>query len=141
MPKRVRTQTIIGGPQGEDAKVVILMPTYGESRQYTKQLTLLERKINALIQQSESGDDPDETLATNLEALTDQLSTATSVYLSSHLLEWNWVDDNDDPLPKPHNDETVIDNLTNEEIAFVRDALNGATAQQEDGRKKLRMKS
>lgn len=141
MPKRVRTQTIVGGPQGDDAKVVILMPTYGESRQYTKQLTLLERKINTIIQDSDTGNDPDGTLATELESLTDQLSAATSIYLSAHMLDWNWVNDDDEPLPKPHNDQAVIDNLTTEEIAFIRDALNGATAQQEDGRKKLRMKS
>lgn len=36
-----------------------------------------------------------------------------------YVYDWNWVDENDKPLPLPKDDPTVIDSLTQTEIEFI----------------------
>lgn len=43
--------------------------------------------------------------------------------LRTHLVEWNWVDDNDQPLPKPQDEPSVIDDLTSDEAEFLANLL------------------
>ncbi len=43
-----------------------------------------------------------------------------------HVVEWNWVDDDGNPLPQPNQDPAVVDLLTNEEVMFLGQALSGA---------------
>jgi len=45
--------------------------------------------------------------------------------LADHLLDWNWVDDEDNPLPLPKNDPSVIDELTSAESEFLANLLMG----------------
>ena len=45
--------------------------------------------------------------------------------LKVHVLDWNWLDDNGDPLPKPKEDETVFDELTTDEVTFIINKLMG----------------
>lgn len=42
-----------------------------------------------------------------------------------HLLGWNWVDDDGNPLPLPSEDPAVIDLLTDEECTFLAEKLIG----------------
>jgi len=46
--------------------------------------------------------------------------------LAEHILSWNFVDDEGNPLPLPKDDPTVIDELTNEESEFIVDLLLSA---------------
>lgn len=41
------------------------------------------------------------------------------------VVDWNWVDDDDNPLPKPHEDETVVDQLTANEVLFISKQVQG----------------
>ena len=45
--------------------------------------------------------------------------------LASHILDWNWIDDEDNPLPLPKDDPNVIDELTNDESEFLANLLMG----------------
>jgi len=45
--------------------------------------------------------------------------------LRSHVLEWNWVDDNGDPLPQPQESVEVFDELTDDELRFLTEKLTG----------------
>jgi len=45
--------------------------------------------------------------------------------LKDHVLAWNWVDDNDEPLPLPKDQPDVLDELTNEEVEFLAGILMG----------------
>lgn len=36
-----------------------------------------------------------------------------------HIIDWNWVDEHDAPLPVPSKDASVIQGLTDEEVAFL----------------------
>lgn len=46
--------------------------------------------------------------------------------LAEHTMEWNWVDDEGNPLPQPHGNVEVIDGLTDEEFSFLADAIAGS---------------
>lgn len=45
--------------------------------------------------------------------------------LSKHILDWNWVDDEDNPLPLPKDDPDVLGELTNDETDFLSDLMTG----------------
>jgi len=57
--------------------------------------------------------------AGGLEAYADSMDL-----LRTHVLEWNWVDDDDKPLPHPQ-DADVFDELTIGEIQFLTEHLTG----------------
>lgn len=46
--------------------------------------------------------------------------------LAKHVIKWNFVDDERNPLPCPKDDPTVIDELTNEESEFLVNLLMGS---------------
>ena len=50
--------------------------------------------------------------------------------LANHIVDWDWVDDDGNPLPKPKGKISVIDMLTNEESEFISDLLVQANAKQ-----------
>ena len=43
--------------------------------------------------------------------------------LKQNVLEWNWVDDDDQPLPNPKDDTEVIELLTDDEIKILGEAI------------------
>ena len=43
--------------------------------------------------------------------------------LKQNVLDWNWVDDDDEPLPNPQDDPDVIELLTDAEIEILGNAL------------------
>ena len=45
--------------------------------------------------------------------------------LAKHVVKWNWVDDEGNPLPCPKDVPSVIDELTNEESEFLVGLLMG----------------
>lgn len=45
--------------------------------------------------------------------------------LSEHVVDWNWVDDEEKDLPLPKDDPDIIDDLTNDETEFLSDLLTG----------------
>ena len=49
--------------------------------------------------------------------------------LKTHVYEWNWVDDDDVPLPQPKDDPEVIDLLTDGEVDFLSARIQGSEAE------------
>jgi len=47
--------------------------------------------------------------------------------LTKHIVDWNWQDDNGEPLPKPRETADVIDELTNGETEFLVNLLIGSS--------------
>ncbi len=45
--------------------------------------------------------------------------------LREKVLEWNWTDDEDQPLPQPKDDAGVLDDLTDEEFNFLCECVVG----------------
>lgn len=46
--------------------------------------------------------------------------------LQSHVIAWNWVDDNDEPLPQVIDDPTILKQLTNAEVQFLSGCIIGS---------------
>jgi len=46
--------------------------------------------------------------------------------LTAHIVDWNWVDDDGNPLPLPKERPNVVDELTNEESEFLVEILTGS---------------
>lgn len=42
-----------------------------------------------------------------------------------HILAWNWVDDNGEPLPLPSADPTVVHRLNDVEMGFINTLFRG----------------
>jgi hypothetical protein len=49
--------------------------------------------------------------------------------LQTHVREWNWVDDDGQPFPQPKDDPSVIDLLTDDEVAFLSSLIQGSEAE------------
>ena len=45
--------------------------------------------------------------------------------IQRHLVDWNWVDDEDVPLPKPKDHPEVVDELSTDEVTFLANLLTG----------------
>jgi len=52
--------------------------------------------------------------------------------IKTHVLAWNWVDDNDEPLAQVPDDPSVVDELTNEESEFISNVLLYGRPEEED---------
>jgi hypothetical protein len=116
MPTRNRVRKITGGPQGDDAVVVILIPTVGEMREQNK-------------------------LAKSLGPESDEAEDAARKYLAAHVLDWNWMLDETTKLPNPHENPEVFAVLMQDELRFIGQALAGNAQQVAEEQKKLQMKS
>jgi len=106
MPQRQSQRTIRGGVQGEDAELVILIPTVGEQ--------------NAFFRDSIA-------IASTDPLKSEQVARA---YYARHVLSFNWVDADGAPLPQIHNNPDAIDALTAEEGRFIFQALQGQLPEQ-----------
>jgi hypothetical protein len=49
-----------------------------------------------------------------------------------HVVGWNWVDDDGEPLPLPGDDPGVVEALTDLEFSFVGDCLAGNEVEQKN---------
>ena len=49
--------------------------------------------------------------------------------LRTHVYTWNWVGDDDVPLPQPKDDPEVIDLLTDDEVEFLSARIQGSEAE------------
>ena len=88
--------------QGDDSWVEVSRLTVGEARR--------AEKIK---------DDPD----------TDSFAEVVGLY-QTHIINWNWVDDDGSPLPLPKDDPDVVDGLTADEFSFLGDCLAGSEEDQ-----------
>jgi hypothetical protein len=99
MPKRKRIQRVdTEAVQGEGSYVVIKRMLVGEIRSMAKRATG-DMKLLAVEMSSE--------------------------ILATHVVEWNWVDDEDNPLPVPYQNEEVFDQLSDEEFQFLSELMMG----------------
>jgi len=89
--------------QGEGSFVKVRAVLYGEAK-------LLRKSMNGMSEEEKV-------------AKIDQL-------LIEHVFDWDWVDDDGNPLPLPKDDPDVLNRLTAQEINFLGNAMNGSPADQ-----------
>jgi len=90
--------------QGEDSWVEVSRLTVGEARRA-----------------DQIKDDPN----------TDSFGEVVELY-QTHIVNWNWVDDDGEPLPLPRDDASVVDGLTADEFSFLGDCLAGSEEAQKN---------
>ena len=54
--------------------------------------------------------------------------------IRKHVVSWNWVDNDDNPLPLPTDDPNAILSLTDREVAFISSRVRGNVTEQELGK-------
>lgn len=97
MPKRQSVRQIASPHvQGAGSWVRFRRLTYGESKAVRAEA------------QEHANDETD-----------DWAQSQSTRLLVEHVVAWNWLDDEDQPLPTPAEDVTVIDRLTDEEVEFL----------------------
>ena len=137
MPKRHSVKTIITpyelqGSEEDQAWIKFKPPTMGEAQE----LRLIQQDVNLKIERALSDysaeinkpiaelTDEDKQLAFDKAGLTDDVMNKANQVLAQFILEWNWVDDNDSPLPQPKDDFRVFDLLYPQEYSHVMSLFN-----------------
>ena len=49
----------------------------------------------------------------------------TEEMVRDHIVEWNWADEEGNPLPQPAKDPTVFESVTDEELSWLAKAIAG----------------
>lgn len=111
IPKRNRIKTITGNINHDGGKIVIKAPTVGDQRHNQKHLKTFK-----------DGSDEQE--------------LAANQWMADYVLDWDWIDDDGNPLPKPHRNPEVFIQITNDELKYIALCLGGMTPEDEADRKK-----
>lgn len=109
MPRRQSIRRVASeAVQGEDSYIIVRKMTVGE---HTRHLALV-----ADAQQAQADGDSQRITA---------IESEMTGLLASCVRGWNWVDDDDEPLPSPAEDEDVLQALTLDEVEFIVNAIRG----------------
>lgn len=109
MPQRQsNTKRVEGGPQGEDAYVVMKRLTMDEQTAFGQLFTKV------------------------LDKSTEEQTTVIQTTLSSIVLEWNWVNNDGSPFPQLREQPTIAGQLYADELDWLIKAVSNST----DGQKK-----
>ena len=113
--KKVSTEDL----QGEGSYVIVSAvktKEIKETRRLSQEATKAQKAVDKL---RKAGDEAIEDVESfdGFEAGLDMIHR--------HLVDWNWVDDNDVPLPKPKEHPEVVDELSTDEVTFLANLLTG----------------
>lgn len=129
MPKRKSVVTIdCDEVQGEDSWIKLRQLTFAEMRVLLKELHARRKKRRKEIKADlaefgeESGVRP-----IDPEELEDSVRLCLD-----HIVAWNWVDDDGNPLPQPGECPEVLEQLTNAEMQFLGAKLGTGPADQKN---------
>ncbi len=118
MPERQRIQVINAEEvQGKDSWVKI------------KAMTVEQFNRKQAVSRGVQGLKPD---AENYEARVTELDVESNALMAECVLEWNWVDDDGNPLPQPAGNPEVFKTLTMAELMFLAQYLDGTTSQKKE---------
>lgn len=113
MPKRQNNQHIISAEmQGDDSWIEIDSPTMGEMKDYRKNIHRLQERIEQLKAEGEKEASP------RIQAINDEIGEAGKVLIAKYVKAWNWVGNDDMPLPQPH-EPGAVDLITLREVRYI----------------------
>ena len=95
--------------QGEGSWIKVRMITHGQGKNFQRQF--------ADVVGTEGKDISAERRA--------EFSAASDGLIVSQVFDWNWVNDEGEPLPLPKDDPSVVDYLTEFEHKFIASAMQG----------------
>lgn len=109
--------------QGDDSWVELRRTTLAEGMELRRAQRRASRlAVRSAVAESVADADDAEDLA---EAAAE---AELRKFLGQRVAAWNWVDDDGNPLPQPSEDVTVVDRLTDNEVAFLTECLRGPSA-------------
>lgn len=73
-----------------------------------------------------------EAVQTNDTATITEVEQETRKLFAECILDWDWVDDTDAPLPCPHNNPSVFGVLTMDEMLFIGGLFRNTPEQKKD---------
>lgn len=113
MPKRQNNQRIISTEmQGDDSWIEISSPTMGEMKDYRQKVHRLQERIEQLRQEGEKETSP------RIQAINDEIGEAGKVLIAKYVKAWNWVGNDDEPLPQPF-EPLAVDLITLREVRWI----------------------
>ena len=121
MPKRRTVITVTCDEvQGEGSWVKLRVLAYKESRAMLA--TLHERRQQSREQHREDKEEFGDSDLAGVELSPEEMDETVRVYVD-HIIAWNWVDDEECPLPQPNEVENLLDLLNQNEISFLGQKL------------------
>lgn len=113
MPKRQSVTRIVSTEmQGDDSWIEIISPTMDEMSAYRSTLAPVQERIEQLQKEGASAND------SRIIKAREELNKAGESLISNFVKAWNWVDDNGDDLPQPH-EQGAIGKLRISEINWI----------------------
>lgn len=122
MPSRQNIKRFVSEPvQGKDSFVALKMISLDESNQFAR-ISLLAREDE--IRQNRARQDLIDAGEVGPEPIIHPVASEGELqFLSAHIIEWNWVDDNGVSLAQPKDDPSVMTKLTVQEFTFLVTSL------------------
>lgn len=116
--------------QGDDSFVLVRSISVEKARELRLAISEINSENEKAIKEFEttndvilSEDERDDFLVTT--GREDKVNKLMAGLLSTLIVQWNWVDDNNNPLPQPKDDPGVFAKLTTDEYLFVSSLLSG----------------
>lgn len=107
MPKRQSNSIRVeGGPQGEDAFVIIKRMTLGEQETFGKLFVTAQAQT------------------------TEEQADIVRKAIADIVTSWNWVKNDDSPFPQPYQNPSIIGELYTNELEWIVNAITGNTDDQ-----------
>jgi len=94
--------------QGEGSWIKVRMITHGEGKAFQRQYSDVMGGIDKVPFERRQ-----------------EFQQASDALVVSQVFDWNWVDDNGEPLPLPKDEPSVVDALTEFEHRFIGQSLQG----------------
>lgn len=113
MPQRQSVKKIVSEEmQGSDSYIVVASPTVEEMKGYRDSLIPIQERIEQL---EKDGAKPTDT---RLAKAREELNAVGETLITRFVKDWNWVDNDGNPLPKP-SEAGAVSKLTLPEINWV----------------------
>lgn len=113
MPKRQSTQRVMSPEmQGDDSWIEITAPTMEQMKGYRKQLKPLQERLEQLKKEGKTES------SVEVQEINEAIGEAGKSLVSQYVKAWNWVDNDDAPLPQPA-EKGAVDTLNLREIKWI----------------------
>jgi hypothetical protein len=107
--------------QGEGSYVIVKRPTVADVKQWQREARELTKERKRKEKELKNNPELEEELEEG-----DIVIEMSSERLAKHVVSWNWVDDDGNPLPNPHGNVEIFDILTDDEFTFLGTCLLGS---------------
>lgn len=113
MPKRQSTQRVMSPEmQGDDSWIDITAPTMEQMKGYRKQVRPLQERLEQLKKEGKTES------SVEVQEINEAIGEAGKSLVSQYVKAWNWVDNDDAPLPQPA-EKGAVDTLNLREIKWI----------------------